>query len=96
MTGSVQRPEPSATAQLLWSERYPSASILFCGGSVVRGEGFPSSDLDVVVVFEQIANAWRESFTFRAGPSRFSRTTLGPSPISWPRTARTAARRSLK
>jgi hypothetical protein len=68
MTGSVQRPEPSATAQLLWSERYPSASILFCGGSVVRGEGFPSSDLDVVVVFEQIANAWRESFYFQGWP----------------------------
>ena len=68
MTGSDPRPDPHAAARLLWSERYPSASILFCGGSVVRGEGFPSSDLDVVVVFEQVANAWRESFHFQGWP----------------------------
>jgi hypothetical protein len=49
MTGSDPRPEPYVAAQLLWSKRYPSAHVVFCGGSVVRGEGFPSSDLDVVV-----------------------------------------------
>lgn len=68
MTSNDQRPEPYAAARLLWSERYPSASTLFCGGSVVRGEGFPSSDLDVVVVFDHVANAWRESFHFQGWP----------------------------
>ena len=68
MTGRNQRPEPYAAAQLLWSERYPSASLLFCGGSVVRGEGFSSSDLDVVVIFDHVANAWRESFHFEGWP----------------------------
>jgi hypothetical protein len=68
MTGSDPRPEPYAAAQLLWTKRYPSASILFCGGSVVRGEGFPSSDLDVVVIFDQVAHAWRESFHFERWP----------------------------
>lgn len=68
MTGSDQRPEPYAAAHLLWSERYPSASMLFCGGSVVRGEGLPSSDLDVVVVFDHVAHAWRESFHFEGWP----------------------------
>lgn len=62
------RPEPFATAQRLRSERYPSSSILFCGGSVVRGEGFPLSDLDVVVVFDHVANAWRESLHFQGWP----------------------------
>lgn len=63
-----KRPAPQETAQRLWSERYPSASLLFCAGSVVRGEGFPWSDLDVVVLFEQVPNAWRESFHFAGWP----------------------------
>jgi hypothetical protein len=48
--------------------RYPSASIVFCGGSVVRGEGFPSSDLDVVLLFDRLPNAWRESLHFEGWP----------------------------
>jgi hypothetical protein len=68
MSHSHERPEPLAAAQRLWSERYPSARVVFCGGSVVRGEGFPSSDLDVVVVFDKVANAWRESFLFAGWP----------------------------
>jgi hypothetical protein len=42
--------------------------MLFCGGSVVRGEGFPSSDLDVVVMFERVEAAWRESLLFEGWP----------------------------
>lgn len=49
MSDNEQRPKPEEVARRLWSERYPSASMLFCAGSVVRGEGFPSSDIDVVV-----------------------------------------------
>ncbi len=68
MTGTNERSEPYVAAQRLWSERYPEARALFCGGSVVRGEGFPSSDLDIVVVFGHVANAWRESFHFDGWP----------------------------
>jgi hypothetical protein len=68
MTISDPRPEPYVAAHLLRSKRYPSASVVFCGGSVVRGEGFPSSDLDVVVLFDHVANAWRESFHFEGWP----------------------------
>jgi hypothetical protein len=68
MTRSAQRPEPYVAAHQLWSVRYPSASIVFCGGSVVRGEGFPSSDLDVVLVFDRLPNAWRESLHFEGWP----------------------------
>ena len=41
---------------------------MFCAGSVIRGEGFALSDLDLVVVFDQLANAWRESFRFDGWP----------------------------
>src|SRR4051812_3694478 len=68
MTRSAQRPEPYVTAHQLWLTRYPSASIVFCGGSVVRGEGFPSSDLDVVLIFDRLPNAWRESLDFEGWP----------------------------
>ncbi len=63
-----ERCAPSVAAQRLWSERYPAAKVLFCGGSVIRGEGLASSDLDVVVLFERIPNAWRESFMFLGWP----------------------------
>jgi hypothetical protein len=35
MTTKNQRLELNAAAQLLWSERYPSAGMLLCGGSRV-------------------------------------------------------------
>lgn len=34
----------------------------------MRGEGFPRSDLDVVLVFEQVEHAWRESLWFEGWP----------------------------
>jgi len=68
MIDNDPRPEPRLTAELLWTERYPSASLLFCAGSVVRGESFPSSDLDVVVLFDHVDHAWRESFHFQRWP----------------------------
>lgn len=34
----------------------------------MRGEGLPSSDLDVVVLFDSVARAWRESFHFEGWP----------------------------
>lgn len=68
MTDSSQRSDPRTTARRLCSERYPTASVVFCGGSVVRGEGCPSSDLDIVVVFDDVPNAWRESFHFEGWP----------------------------
>lgn len=68
MTSHDDRPTPAVAAKLLWSERYPTASALFCGGSVIRGEGRASSDLDVVVLFDSVPAAWRESFMFHGWP----------------------------
>jgi len=48
---------PVDVAHELWATRQPTALALFCGGSVVRGEGCPRSDLDVVVLFETVTQA---------------------------------------
>lgn len=64
-----KRPPPRQTVRRLWAERFPEARVLFCGGSVIRGEGKASSDLDdVVVLFEHLHHAWRESFYFGGWP----------------------------
>jgi predicted nucleotidyltransferase len=48
--------------------KYPSAEFAFLSGSFVRGEGTAFSDLDIVVVYKELPNAFRESFYFRKFP----------------------------
>jgi len=48
--------------------KYPVARVIFLAGSIVRGEGTPSSDLDLVVIFDELPAAYRESFTFQGFP----------------------------
>lgn len=48
--------------------KYTDAKVIFLAGSIVRGEGTPLSDLDLVVVFEHLSNAYRESFYFGGFP----------------------------
>jgi hypothetical protein len=55
------------TRQIL-DDRYPDADVIFLAGSLLRGEGTPYSDLDLVVIFEQLPHAWRESFNFQGYP----------------------------
>jgi hypothetical protein len=49
-------------AKRIHAERYAAAEVTFLAGSIVRGEGTRTSDLDLVVVFERLPNAYRESF----------------------------------
>lgn len=49
-------------------EYYSEAASVFLAGSLVRGEGTSTSDLDLVVVFEQLDCAYRESFEFGGWP----------------------------
>jgi hypothetical protein len=49
-------------------ERYSKAAVLFAAGSFVRGEATSYSDLDLVVVFNSVPNAYRESFRFEGVP----------------------------
>ena len=46
------------------AERFPDADAVFWAGSLSRdGDGTPYSDIDLVVVYERLDNAWRETFT---------------------------------
>lgn len=49
-------------AQEVVRERFPAAAVAFAAGSVLRGEGTPYSDLDLVVVYARLPAAYRESF----------------------------------
>jgi predicted nucleotidyltransferase len=55
------------TRQIL-DDRYPAAGVILLAGSLLRGEGTPYSDLDLLVIFDQIPHAWRESFEFQGYP----------------------------
>ena len=57
--------KPTEVAKQLFDDRYPNARVLFLAGSIVRGEGTPFSDLDLVVIFDQLPAAYRESFHFQ-------------------------------
>ena len=55
-------------ANAIRADRYQDADVVFVAGSIVRGEGTAFSDLDLVVVYGQLACAYRESFTFGGYP----------------------------
>ncbi len=55
-------------ANAIHANRYPDAVAIFAAGSIVRGEGTPFSDLDLVVVFAELPCAYRESFRFGGYP----------------------------
>lgn len=65
---SEERIAPVEAGRRIYTERYAGARVLFVAGSVLRGEGTPSSDLDVVVLYESLPNAYRESFVFEGWP----------------------------
>lgn len=52
----------------LHREKYPDANVIFLAGSVVRGEGTHTSDLDIVVLYESLPNAYRDSFIYAKWP----------------------------
>lgn len=48
--------------------KYAGAEVIFLAGSIVRGEGTKTSDLDLVVIYKKLPNAYRESFYFNDFP----------------------------
>jgi predicted nucleotidyltransferase len=62
------RDEVIKIANAIRNQRYSDASVVFVAGSLVRGEGTAFSDLDLVVVYESLPNAYRESFRFEGFP----------------------------
>jgi hypothetical protein len=63
-----ERLSPQACARAVWAERYAQAPVVFLAGSVVRGEHTESSDLDLVIVYESLHHAYRESFFAHGWP----------------------------
>lgn len=60
--------ELKKTTETIRKEKFPNAKVIFLAGSFVRGEATSTSDLDLVVVFDQISCAYRESFVYKDWP----------------------------
>lgn len=50
----ADRLAPIEAGRRLLKERFAGASLIFVAGSVIRGEGTASSDLDLVVVYTKL------------------------------------------
>ncbi len=61
----ADKPDPHQTAVAYVDERYPDAEAGFLGGSVLRGHGTPSSDLDIIVVTTAPPAPFRETVAYR-------------------------------
>ena len=48
----------------IYSTKYSQARAIFLAGSMVRGEGTSTSDLDLVVVFDRLPSAYRDSYSY--------------------------------
>ena len=62
-----RRPPFDVACDIL-KDRYPDALLAFVAGSFNRGEATTFSDIDLVVLFQKLDNAWRESFVFQDWP----------------------------
>ncbi len=49
-------------AEKIYKEKYSNSAFLILAGSIVRGEGTKTSDLDIVVIYDKLDFAYRESF----------------------------------
>ncbi len=69
-----------ATSSVL-ATRFPGYSFGFASGSIIRGEGKKGSDIDLVVVFDRLETAWRETFIEDEFP--FEVFVQDPGTLSW-------------
>jgi len=58
----AKRSPPLIAAQSFADNVFPTATAVFVGGSVLRGEGTPTSDLDTVVITTEPPAPYRETF----------------------------------
>ncbi|NTF46134.1 nucleotidyltransferase domain-containing protein [Rhizobium rhizogenes] len=68
-------------SNLVLASHFPGYSFAFASGSIIRGEGTKGSDIDLVVVFDQLETAWRE--TFIEGDFPFEAFVQDPETLSW-------------
>lgn len=64
----MTRPTPIEAAKLFIHEQFPACQAALLGGSVVRGEDTPTSDLDIVVIDEHLQSEYRESLISHGWP----------------------------
>lgn len=64
----MTKKEPRAAATEILAGKYPEARVAFLAGSVLRGDHTETSDLDLVVIFDRLPQAYRESFVFCGWP----------------------------
>ena len=57
-----------SVANQIYEDRYQEADVLLLCGSVVRGEQTETSDLDLVVLYHELPNAHRKSYTYQGWP----------------------------
>jgi len=57
-----------SNAEALFSSRYKGSEFCVASGSIIQGYGTAHSDLDLVVIFQKIETAFRESFLFNGLP----------------------------
>lgn len=70
MRKKLQRPRPSPvqTINKLIQERYSDAKAVFLAGSVPQQQETTTSDLDIVIIFDHLPNAYREAFLYESWP----------------------------
>ena len=62
------RMSPIEIAEELFETRFSGAEVLFVAGSFRRNESTETSDIDLVVVYENLPHAFRESFLYKGWP----------------------------
>ncbi len=65
---SITREKALRLSREIFSSRYPEASFAVASGSIIRGQGAPHSDIDLVVVYKNLPTAYRESFFYEDVP----------------------------
>jgi predicted nucleotidyltransferase len=68
IAGNLSREQALSLAGRFLTERFADADFAFVAGSIMRGTGTPSSDIDLVVLYSALPHAHRESEVFEGVP----------------------------
>ncbi|MBW6420918.1 nucleotidyltransferase domain-containing protein [Rhizobium sp. XQZ8] len=66
--GNLSREQALSLTGRFLAERFADADFAFVAGSIMRGAGTPSSDIDLVVLHSALPNAHRRSQLFEGMP----------------------------
>src|SRR5947209_13872563 len=62
------RPDPIDAARTLVDDRFPECMAAIVGGSIIRGEGNSTSDLDIAIFTDRAEAPYRESLVASGWP----------------------------